>query len=95
VLRSDVAQGHTHLLVYESCNRQAVEAVCEGPPQPDAVPPLALIIEAIDPVDGGTLVVASQQEEVFWVLDLHIPDSCRHHSLSSVSVETATPTVLL
>lgn len=60
----------TYLLVYECCNWQAVEAVCEGPPEPDAVPPLALIIEPIDPVDGCALVVASQEEEVLGVLDL-------------------------
>lgn len=31
---------------------------------------LTFIIEAIYPVDAGTLVVSSQQEEVLWVLDL-------------------------
>ena len=31
---------------------------------------LALVIEAVDAVDGGALVIASQQEEVLWVLDL-------------------------
>lgn len=31
---------------------------------------LTLVIEAIDAVDGGTLVVAPEQEEVFRVFDL-------------------------
>ena len=31
---------------------------------------LTLIVEAIDSVDGGTLVVAPEQEEVLWVFDL-------------------------
>ena len=31
---------------------------------------LALVVEAVDAVDGSTLVVASQQEEVLGVLDL-------------------------
>ena len=31
---------------------------------------LTLIIEAIDTVDTGTLMVATQEEEVLWVLDL-------------------------
>ena len=60
-----------HLLIYQCGNGQAVEAVCEGLPQPDVVPPLALVVEAVDPVDGRALVVPSQQEEVLWVLDLH------------------------
>lgn len=66
----------THLLIYQSSNRQAVEAVCECLPQAYVVPPFALIIESIDPVDGGTLMIASQQEEVFGVLDLQIQQSC-------------------
>lgn len=32
--------------------------------------PLTLIIEAVDAVDAGTLVVPTEQEEVLWVLDL-------------------------
>jgi len=31
---------------------------------------LTLVVEAVDAVDGGTLVVASQQEEVLGVFDL-------------------------
>lgn len=33
-------------------------------------PSLTLVIEAVDAVDGGTLVVAPQQEEVLGVFDL-------------------------
>jgi hypothetical protein len=40
-----------YLLVNDSCDGQAVEAICEGFPQFDIVPPLALIVEAIDAVD--------------------------------------------
>lgn len=60
-----------NLLVDESCHWQAVEAIREGAPQPDVVAPLALVIEAINAIDGSALVVATQQEEVLWVLDLH------------------------
>jgi hypothetical protein len=35
-----------------------------------AEPPLALIVEPVDAVDRGRLVVAAQQKEVFGVLDL-------------------------
>ena len=58
------------LLVDDSSNGEAVEAVCEGLPELDVVPPLALVVEAIDTVDGGALVVAAQDEEVLRVFDL-------------------------
>lgn len=31
---------------------------------------LTLIVESVDAVDGSTLVVAPEQEKVFWVFDL-------------------------
>lgn len=58
------------LLINDGGNRQAVEAVGECFPQLDVVPSLALVVETIDTVDGGALVVASQDEKVFWVLNL-------------------------
>lgn len=58
------------LFVDDGGNRQAVEAVRKSLPQLDVVPALALIVETIDTVDGGTLVVAAQDEEVLGVLDL-------------------------
>ena len=58
------------LVVDERGNRQAVEAVCEDFPELDAVTALALVVEAVDAIDGGALVVAAQQEEVLGVLDL-------------------------
>jgi len=58
------------LLVHYGRNGQAVEAVGERFPQLDVVSPFALIVESIYPVDGGTLVVAAQHEEVLGVLDL-------------------------
>lgn len=47
------------LLIDDGSNGQAVKAVGESLPQLDVVPPLALIIEAVDAVDGSALVVAS------------------------------------
>ena len=58
------------LLVDERGDGQAVEAVGEGLPEADRVAPLALVVEAVDAVDGGALVVAAEEEEVFGVLDL-------------------------
>jgi len=58
------------LLVDDSGDRQAVEAVGERLPQLDVVAPLALVVEAVDTVDGCALVVAAENEEVLRVLDL-------------------------
>lgn len=41
-----------------------------GPEQPRTLCPLTLVIEAVDAVDAGTLVVPTEQEKVLWVLDL-------------------------
>jgi len=58
------------LLVDNRHHRQTVETVRKGLPQLDCIAPLALIVEPIDPIDAGALVVAPQQEEVLRVLDL-------------------------
>lgn len=57
-------------LVNDGGNGQAVEAVGEGLPQLDVVAALALIVETVNTVDRGTLVVSTQNEEVLGVLDL-------------------------
>jgi hypothetical protein len=59
-----------NLLVDDRRNGQAVEAVREGLPKLDVIPSLALIVKAIDTVDGGAFMVAAQDEEVFGVFDL-------------------------
>lgn len=62
---------HTHdLLVDESCKWHVVEAIPESLPQGDLVPSLDLIEEAVDPGDGLTLVVASQDDNLVRVFDL-------------------------
>lgn len=58
------------LLVDDCCDRQAVEAVRKCLPELDVVSAFAFIVEAVDSVDGGTLVVSAKDEEVFGVLDL-------------------------
>lgn len=58
------------LLVNDGRNRQAIEAVRKSLPQLDVVSSLALIVEAINTVDGGAFVIAAQNEEVLGVLDL-------------------------
>ena len=58
------------LLIDDSCDWETVEAVRKRLPQLDVVSSFAFIVEAVDSVDGGTLVVPTQDEEVFWVFDL-------------------------
>ena len=58
------------LLIDDSGDGQAVEAVGECLPQLDVVSALALVVETVDTVDGSTLVVAAEDKEVLGVLDL-------------------------
>ena len=56
-------------LINNGCNGQAVEAISEGFPKLDIIPSLALIVETVDTVNRGTLMVSSQYEEILRVLD--------------------------
>jgi hypothetical protein len=58
------------LLVNDGGNGQAVEAVGKCLPELDVVTTLALVVEAINAVDGCAFVVTPQDEEVLGVLDL-------------------------
>jgi len=67
------AQSTVHgedLLINDGSNREAVKAVRECLPQLDVVPTLALVVEPVDAVDRGALVVAPQDEKVLRILDL-------------------------
>ena len=69
-VRAQAAVHGEDLLVDDGSDGQAVEAISESLPKLDVVSSLALIVETVDAVDGGTLVVAAQDEEVLGVLDL-------------------------
>ena len=58
------------LVVDDGGDGEAVEAVGEELPEADAEAALALVVEAVDAVDGGALVVAPEEEEVVRVPDL-------------------------
>ena len=58
------------LVVDDSRDRETVEALNKLLPELQRVASLALVVEAIDPVDGAALVVATEEEEVLGVLDL-------------------------
>lgn len=62
---------HAQDFLVNNCgNRETVEAISESLPQLDVIASLALIVESIDSVDGSTLVVASEKEEVLRILNL-------------------------
>ena len=69
-LGGEATVGAEDLLVDDGRAREAVEAVGEGLPELDAEAALALVVEAVDAVDGGALVVAAEDEEVLGILDL-------------------------
>ena len=69
-VRAQAAVHGEDLLVDDGSDGQAVEAVGEGLPKLDVVSPLALIVETVDAVDRGALVVTTENEEVLRVLDL-------------------------
>ena len=58
------------LLVYDGRNWKTVEAVRKGLPEFDVVSPFTLIVEPIDPIDRRALVITSQYEKVFRILNL-------------------------
>mmetsp|Transcript_41384 Transcript_41384/g.90870 ORF Transcript_41384/g.90870 Transcript_41384/m.90870 type:complete len:222 (+) Transcript_41384:497-1162(+) len=71
-----------NLLVHHSRKRQHVKHLLELLPHFDIVATLAFIIEAIDPVDGSTLVVPAKQEKVLRILDL--VSEQQTHALQSI-----------
>lgn len=58
------------LFVDDCCNWQAVEAVGKCLPELDVEASLAFIVKSVNAIDTCTLVVTTQDEEVFRVLDL-------------------------
>lgn len=77
-----------YFFVDNSCNWQAIKAVGERLPQLDVVSPLAFIIKAIYPVDGGTLMVSTENKKVLWILYLVCKQqaNCFQRLLASVHV---------
>lgn len=69
-IRAEAAVHGENLLINDGSNGQAVEAVRESLPELDVVATLALVVEAVDAVDGSALVVSAKDKEVLWILDL-------------------------
>ena len=59
-----------NLIVYYCCNRETVKALDKLFPQLQRIPSFALVIKSVNSIDGPTLVISSQKEEIFGVLNL-------------------------
>ena len=59
-----------NFLVDEGGDRQAIEDVAKDAPESNGISTLAFIVETIDAVDLGALVIAPEKEEVLRVLNL-------------------------
>ena len=57
-------------LIDDGGNRQAIETIGESFPELDIVPSLTLVVETVDSVDGGALMVSAKNEKVLGILDL-------------------------
>lgn len=69
-IRTESTMAAEDFLVDDRGDRQAVEAIREGLPELDVVPPLAFVVKAVYPVYARALVISAQQKEVLRVLDL-------------------------
>mmetsp|Transcript_118986 Transcript_118986/g.331968 ORF Transcript_118986/g.331968 Transcript_118986/m.331968 type:complete len:275 (+) Transcript_118986:91-915(+) len=64
------------LIIYETAHRHASEDIAKHLPHLHAVAPLAFIVEAVDPVDRGTLMITAKQKEVLRKLHLQGQEQC-------------------
>lgn len=87
-LRRQAAVHADDLVVDDGGDGETVEALGEGLPEADAVAAFALVVEAVDSVNGGALVVSSEEEEVVGKLDFVAEEKadCLHALLPSVNV---------
>ena len=58
-----------NLVINDRTARKTVEGVTELLPHLNREPATTLVVKAVNSVDTGALVVATQQEKVFWILD--------------------------
>ena len=62
---------HTeNLVIDQSSDWHTVENILKFFPESDRISIFTFIVEAVDSVDAGALVVAAQQKEILRVLDL-------------------------
>ena len=68
-LGAEAAVHADDLVVDDGAAGEAVEGVAEGLPKLDREAAAALVVEAVDAVDAGALVVAAEDKEVLGILD--------------------------
>ncbi len=69
-LRTESTVHTDNFIINDSCTRKTVEGIAERLPQLHAETTTTLIIESIYPVDTCALVVTSENEKIFRILDL-------------------------
>ena len=79
-----------NFLIDDCSDRKTIEAISEGLPQLDVVPPLALVVKSVDAIDRGTFMVSTQDEEILRVFDFirQKKADCLQRLLSSVHIVT-------
>lgn len=63
-------------VVDDGCHREDVETGAELAPDAHVISPLALVIEAIHPIDRLAFMISSQQIEILWELYLVRQEQC-------------------
>lgn len=62
---------HTNnLIINHRRTGKAVEGITKGLPQLDGKSTTAFVVKAVYPIDAGAFMVATQNEEIFGILDL-------------------------
>mmetsp|Transcript_15416 Transcript_15416/g.25393 ORF Transcript_15416/g.25393 Transcript_15416/m.25393 type:complete len:256 (-) Transcript_15416:491-1258(-) len=69
-LRTQTTMHTDDFVINNGSTGEAVKSIAESLPQLHTETTTTLIIETVDPVDPGTLMVTSEDEEIFRVLDL-------------------------
>mmetsp|Transcript_32093 Transcript_32093/g.53031 ORF Transcript_32093/g.53031 Transcript_32093/m.53031 type:complete len:208 (+) Transcript_32093:716-1339(+) len=89
-LRTETTVHAKDLLVNDGGAWKTVEAVGKRLPQLDSESSLALVIKAVDAIDGSTLVVTTEHEKVLRILDFVSKEkaNCFQRLLATVHVIT-------
>lgn len=75
-LRTESSMHTEDFLIDQSHHGKTIEDIAESFPKSDGVSSFAFIIESVDSVDLGTLVITPQEEKVLWVLYFVAEQQC-------------------
>lgn len=87
-IRTQTTVHREDLLINNSCDWQAIEAIGERLPKLDVVSSFTLVVESIDTVNRSTFMVTTEDEEILGVFDLVCEEKANGFKrlLSSVDV---------